>query len=140
MTAKDDPIRRARRQLKSATLPRLMRFRFTDMKPGRVTVRMPIRGDILQYRGDVHGGAICAVIDTAATFATNTMLPADRDSVTIELKTNFLKPARGRYLDATAEIVHHGRTTSITKVEVRRSDGVLCAYATVTNLIFAAPE
>jgi acyl-coenzyme A thioesterase PaaI-like protein len=34
--------------------------------------------------------------------------------------------------------LHHGRTTSITRIEVRGPDGALCAFATATNLLYTA--
>ena len=118
-----DPIKRARMQIKKANFPQHLKLRFTHLEPGKVTIRMPNKPELKQYRGVTHGGAICALLDTAATFATNTLIAESQDSVTVELKTNFMKGGKGRHLDATAEVIHHGRTTSITKVEVRRPDG-----------------
>lgn len=135
--AKFDPIKRARLQLKRARFPGLLKLRFRSLEPGKVTIRMPNGSELKQYRGVTHGGAICSLLDTAATFATNTLVAENQDSVTVELKTNFLKGGEGRYLEATAEVIHHGRTSSVSKVEVRRPDGTLCAYATVTNFIYS---
>jgi len=134
-----DPIKRARRQIKQANFPQHLGLKFTQLEPGKVTIRMPNKSELKQYRGVTHGGAICSLLDTAATFATNTLIAENQDSVTVELKTNFIKAGVGRYLEATAEVIHHGRTSSISTVEVRRPDGKLCAYATVTNFIYS-PE
>jgi uncharacterized protein (TIGR00369 family) len=128
---------RVRRQIKSARFPKLLGLKLTALEKGRATVRMPNRPDFHQYRGAVHGGALCALLDTAATMASNTRITEAQDTVTIELKVNFLAAGKGRYLEAAAEVLHHGRTTSITKVEIRDAAGRLCAYATVTNLVYA---
>ena len=133
-----DPLLRARKQLKAASFPQLLGLKFVELAPGRAVIRMPNRTLFRQYRGQTHGGAIAALIDTAATFATNSMIDKDHDSVTVELKVNFIKAGTGRCLEAKAEILHHGRTTSITRIEVRNPDGVLCAFATATNLLYAS--
>jgi uncharacterized protein (TIGR00369 family) len=133
---KFDALARVRTQLKGAPFPRRLGLSLRSLERGKVVLRMPNRKEFAQYRGDTHGGALSALLDTAATFATNSLLAEDQDSVTIELKVNFIKPGAGRHLDAEAVVLHHGRTTSITKVEVRRADGALCAYATATNLVF----
>lgn len=135
-----DALARVRSQLKGAAFPQFLGIRIRRLEKGRVDLRMPNRREFAQYRGVTHGGALSTLLDTAATFATNSLLSDEQDSVTIELKVNFLKPGTGRHLDASAEVIHHGRTTSITKVEVRRADGVLCAYATVTNLVYRRGE
>lgn len=129
-------LARVRRQISTARFPRLLGLKLTRLSRGKVEVRMPNRTDFRQYRGATHGGALCALLDTAATMASNTLISAAQDTVTIELKVNFLAAGSGRYLDAKAEVLHHGRTTSITTVEIRREDGRRCAYATVTNLIY----
>jgi uncharacterized protein (TIGR00369 family) len=133
-----DPLFRARKQLKAAPFPRQLGLKFIELVPGRAVIRMPNRSQFRQYRGQTHGGAIAALIDTAATFATNSLIDASRDSVTIELKVNFIKSGTGRYLEARAEILHHGRTTSITRIEVRAPNGALCAFATATNLLYTS--
>jgi uncharacterized protein (TIGR00369 family) len=140
MSSDHDPLGWSQHQLRVSPFPKLLGLRFTHLEPGRVTIRMPNRKDFRQYRGLTHGGAISALLDTAATFATNTLLEENQDTVTVELKVNFLRTGRGRYLEATAEALHHGRTTSITKIEVRRPDGVVCAYGTATNKIVSADD
>jgi len=129
-------LARVRRQISTARFPQLLGLKLTRLARGKVEVRMPNRAAFRQYRGATHGGALCALLDTAATMASNTLIAADQDTVTIELKVNFLAAGAGRRLDAKAEVLHHGQSTSITKVEIRRDDGKLCAYATVTNLIY----
>jgi len=135
--AESAAMARVRRQIHEAKFPRLLGLKLKKLARGKVVVRMPNRTDFRQYRGATHGGALAALLDTAATMASNTMIRTDQDTVTIELKVNFLAAGAGRYLDAAAQVLHHGRTTSITTVEIRRADGRLCAYATVTNLIYS---
>ena len=109
--ARFDPLRRARRQLSAAPFNRALKLRFTRLERGLAVVRMPLGPALQQYQGIVHGGAVASLADTAATFATNSLLGPEEDSITIELKLNYLKPGVGRHLEATGEVLHHGRKT-----------------------------
>ena len=133
---KKEAVSRVKRQIKRAPFPALLGLKLRTVAPGRVVIRMPNRAQFRQYRGATHGGALASLIDTAATFASNTLIGEEQDSVTIEMKVNFLAAGTGRHLEAHAKVLHHGRTTSVSTVEVLRADGVRCAYATVTNLVY----
>lgn len=136
MKLKQEVVARVKRQIRKAPFPAHLGLKLQTVAPGRVVIRMPNRAEFRQYRGVTHGGALASLIDTAATFATNTLIGEDQDSVTIELKVNYLAAGTGRHLEAVANVLHHGRTTSVSTVDVLRADGVRCAYATVTNLVY----
>jgi uncharacterized protein (TIGR00369 family) len=83
----------------------------------------------------VHGGAISTLIDTAATAAA---WAADFAEVptrwgTASLTVNFLRPAQGSDLVASAKVTRRGRTLTYCHVDVSDGDGVvaegLVAYA-----------
>ena len=65
---------------------------------GRAEIRIPIRDDLTQHYGFVHGGVIGAAADTALTFAGGTVLGGS--VVTAGFTINFLRPARGDFLVA----------------------------------------
>ena len=61
----------------------------------------------------------------------------DRDKPnTMEIKINYLKPALGKYLLASASIKRQGRTTSFVTIELHDEDK-LVAYATGTYAIIS---
>ena len=68
---------------------------FQEIEEGRVVGRMPLKPEQRQYSGVVHGGVLAAFADTVAGFAAYTMTPTDRDVLTAELKTSFLRAAWG---------------------------------------------
>ena len=97
---------------------------------GRAEIRIPIRDDLTQHYGFVHGGVIGAAADTALTFAGGTVLGGS--VVTAGFTINFLRPAKGDFLVARAMVVHRGRTQAVCRCDVFVSeDGVerLCAAA-----------
>lgn len=133
---KKEIVTRIKHQLKRAPFPAHLGLTMRSIGDGKIVLRMPNRAEFRQYRGVTHGGALASLIDTAATFATNTLITDDQDSVTIELKVNYLAAGTGRYLEAEANVLHHGRSTSVSTVEVKRADGKRCAFATITNMIY----
>ena len=97
---------------------------------GNVELKIPIRDDLKQHYGFVHGGVIGSAADTALTFAGGTVLGGA--VVTSGFTINFLRPARGDFLIARATVVHGGRTQAVCRCDVFVSeDGVerLCATA-----------
>jgi uncharacterized protein (TIGR00369 family) len=86
--------------------------------PGRVELDLPYRADLCQQNGFVHAGAITAVADSACGYAAASLMPADRDVLTVEFKVNLLSPARGDRFRAVGEVVRAGRTLTVCSAEV----------------------
>lgn len=114
-----------------------------SVEPGLVALRMPRKPDLLQFNGFFHGGAVTGLADHAAGAAATTALPPGRIAVTANLQVNFLKPADGSSITATARAISVGSTLIVVSVEVtteREASSVVCAIATVTlRSVDAAP-
>ena len=54
----------------------------------------------------------------------------------MEIKINYLKPALGKYLLASASVKRQGRTTSFVTIELH-DENALLAYATATYAIIS---
>ena len=82
----------------------------------------------------VHGGAISALIDTAATAAawSGADLAANPRGTTIALSVNFIAAARGQDITAEARVIQRGRTITVCEVSVDGSDGKRVANALIT--------
>ena len=85
---------------------------------GSVAVRVPAKDFLLRTSGIFHGGVIAAVADTAAGYAAVSCEPVDASFLTVEFKINFLKKARGDWLEAKATIIKNGRTLTVVSVDV----------------------
>jgi uncharacterized protein (TIGR00369 family) len=110
-------------------------------EPGRVHLGISRRDDLVQFKGNFHGGVISGLADLAAGGAVTTTLPPGRAVVTISLHVNFLAPAKGERLVAKGSVVKAGGTVGVASVEVVTLDGGqehLCATATVTFRTVAA--
>jgi uncharacterized protein (TIGR00369 family) len=92
---------------------------------GGAEIRMPLQSWFGQEGGVVHGGIITAIADTAAVYSILSDLDGSSRSMTsIDLKINFLRPARleGEVLVATSRLIKKGRTVAVSAVEVRQGE------------------
>jgi acyl-CoA thioesterase len=104
---------------------RALGMHIEDVGPGRATVSMTVREDMLNGHDICHGGFIFTLADSAFAFACNTY---DRVTVAQAVKIDFLRPAqKGELLRAEVREIHRGGRSGVYDVEVRRADGKLVA-------------
>jgi uncharacterized protein (TIGR00369 family) len=97
---------------------RLIGAQMTAVEPGRVTIELPVRDDLGQQHGFVHGGVVGMIADSAGGYAAFTLMPADTSVLTVEYKINMLAPAQGERLIARGEVIKPGRSLSIARADV----------------------
>ncbi len=78
----------------------------------------------------VHGGACMALLDVTLAAAGRSMAK-EMGTITIELKTSFLQPARGKLI-ARGSLIHRTGTMAFAQGTVFDSEGRACAHATGT--------
>jgi uncharacterized protein (TIGR00369 family) len=88
------------------------------VEPGRVDIELPVRDDLGQQHGFVHGGIVGMIADSAGGYAAFTLMPADASVLTVEYKLNMLAPAEGERLVARGEVVKPGRTLAVVRADV----------------------
>ncbi|HEY8173154.1 MAG TPA: PaaI family thioesterase [Dehalococcoidia bacterium] len=101
--------------------------------PGWARMRLDLRPDVMNPFGAVHGGAVCALIDSAAGSAIAASMPGDdRIRGTIDMQVHFLERARGTALIAEGRVVRTGRAVAVATVDVRDDAQALVAMGTAT--------
>ncbi len=75
-----------------------------------------------------HGGVVMALLDVAMARAGRTMERHATGTVTVEMKTSFFAPARGR-LRALGRVLHRSITMAYCEAELLDGDGKLVAKA-----------
>lgn len=114
-----------------------MDFIVEEIAPDTCTLRLPIREEITNAGGIVHGGATASLVDTtavAAAWATERATP-EAHGATVGFTINYLAPGRDSDLIAQASIVHRGGTLSVIDVIVLDGQGAKIAKAQVTYKI-----
>ncbi len=93
----------------------------------KVLLRMPMRPEMERApgTGQWHGGPIASLIDVAGDFALVMLLGGGVP--TINFRTDYLRPAIGNSLAATAWVRRAGRTVGVVDIDVHDEEGRLVA-------------
>jgi uncharacterized protein (TIGR00369 family) len=120
-------------QINDAPFVRHIGMRITDLAWGRAMFEMTAAEFRLQPFGVVHGGNIATLIDTATFWACFLSIDSDEDGLTsVDLKLNYLAPARVEALRCTGKLIRTGKTISYAEAEVITADNRLIAHGTST--------
>lgn len=84
--------------------------------------------------GTVQGGILAALADAAMGWAYMTTLGEGESYTTLEMKVNFLRPARSGLLTARARVLSAGRTIGLVECAVLGDGDKLVAHAVSTCL------
>jgi len=117
----------------------LLGMTVTHLSPDRVVAELPVREDLGNRFGILHGGAIMAFADNLGGTATVANLPEGARTTTIESKSNFFAAIPvGDTARAECTPLHRGRTTMVWQTRITRNDGKLAALVTQTQLVIPA--
>jgi uncharacterized protein (TIGR00369 family) len=106
-----------------------------------VTARVPVREQLLQPVGLVHGGVHAAIAEALASLGTNVgVVPDGKIGLGQSNNSSFLRPIREGTIHAVARRRHRGRTTWIWDVELTDDAGRLCAMSRVTIAVRDLPS
>ena len=125
-------------RLKSEPLPfaSLLGIDLVSVGSERVVAHMTVREDLCTKPATLHGGAIMAFADTLGAIGTIANLDEGASTVTIESKTNFLRPAPlGARIVGESTPVHRGQRLMVWQTRTTTEDGRLVALTTQTQLI-----
>ena len=115
--------------------------KFTHVSPDKVVVELPVREELGNRNGVLHGGAVMAFADHLGGTAAFLNLPPGASTTTVESKTNFFAAvAIGDTVRAECTPLHRGRTTMVFQTRITRGDGRLAALVTQTQLVMPKAE
>jgi uncharacterized protein (TIGR00369 family) len=109
-------------------------MRLLSIEPEEASVELPYRESLATAGDIVHGGAIMALLDTAAALAAWSAHDPARGVRwgTVNVSVSFLASAQGRDLTARARVTRRGRSICFCRVEVADSDSAPVAEALVS--------
>jgi uncharacterized protein (TIGR00369 family) len=136
----EDMLTWGRQILASQPFSILLGAELLAFREGSVELKVPLRADLKQQHGFVHGGVISYAADNALTYAGGSVLGPS--VVTSEFKINYVRPAMGDYIVARATVVHTGKNQAVCRCDVYVSnsgDESLCATAQGTIARLSQP-
>lgn len=108
--------------------------RLTAVEPGHCVVDLPVREELTQQHGFVHGGVLASLADTIAGYAAFSLMPADSAPLTVEYKLNILRPGGGAMVRGKGTVIKPGRTLTIVRSEVFNVDDTGAETLSVTSI------
>ena len=120
----------------------LFGLELTAVEPGGVTFTMPVTDWLLFPQGVVSGATLGILVDAPLGCAVQTALPPATPFTTAEISFKFLRtvvPGSGP-LTAKARLIHAGKTTGVSLVEVTDHAGRLVAVASTRCAILPRVE
>ncbi|MBN1196069.1 MAG: PaaI family thioesterase [Candidatus Aminicenantes bacterium] len=106
-----------------------------DARKGWSRMEMAVKPELINVFGQVHGGAIFSLVDTAMGAALAGLLDAGEGMTTVEAKINYIRPITEKTVIVEAEVLHRGRRTAVLEARVTDDCGLAAARALGTYLI-----
>jgi uncharacterized protein (TIGR00369 family) len=105
-------------------------FELVMFEDGQSEIAYEAKPEHLNSFSVTHGGACMTLLDVTMAAAARSV-DKNMGVVTIEMKTTFMQPARGK-LAGRGRLMHRTATMAFTEATIFDSDGRACAHATGT--------
>lgn len=105
------------------TMMQTLGAEMTEIGAGRTVIVAPILPTVLQQQGAGHAGLAFSIGDSAAGFAALTLMPAEAEVMTVEMKLNLMSPALGDRLVAEGRVIRPGRRIMVVAADVWAEKG-----------------
>ena len=105
-------------------------FDLTRFEGGESSIVYAPKPEHLNSFGVTHGGAVMTLMDVTMATAARSVQP-DMGVVTIEMKTSFMRAAKGP-LVAKGKLIHRTATMAFTEASIFDAEGKICSHATGT--------
>lgn len=107
-----------------------------DDDPRHARVRVPMRDDLRQPVGLLHGGVMSTLVESVCSRATAlAVLGGGMAAMGQSISLSFIRPITDGHAEVHAVARHRGRTTWVWDAEVKDADNRLCALAQMTMAI-----
>jgi uncharacterized protein (TIGR00369 family) len=120
-------------------LATLLDIRPTRCWNGEAELIIPIRPEITQNYGTVHGGVVGIAADDACCWAAASVVG---DVVTANYSVHFLAPARGETLRGVGKVVRVGKRTATARAEIYAdsADASVLVATALASIAILAPD
>jgi 1,4-dihydroxy-2-naphthoyl-CoA hydrolase len=109
--------------------------------PDDARARVPIRDDLRQPVGLMHGGVMSTLIESACSRATALAVMGDgMAAMGQSIGVSFIRPITAGHAEVKAQARHRGRTTWVWDAEVVDAEERLCALAQMTIAVRPLPK
>jgi len=111
-----------------------------DDDPDHARAQVPVRDELRQPMGLMHGGVMSTLIESVCSRATAlAVLGEDMAAMGQSISVSFMRPITEGHAEVKAHARHRGRTTWVWEAEVVDAEERLCAMAQMTIAVRPIP-
>ena len=128
-------------QVKPQHFDELIGTQWLSDDPDDARVRLPIRDDLRQPFGLMHGGVMSTLVESICSRATAGAVWDDgMAAMGQSIEVSFIRPVTAGAIEVRAQARHRGRTTWLWQAEVLNDEGKTCAIAKMTIAVRPRPS
>jgi len=111
----------------------LIGIEWIDGDPDLARARIPIRDELRQPFGLMHGGVLSSLVESICSYATaGAVYDQGMAAMGQSINVTFTRPITEGFAEVHARARHRGRTTWVWECEVRDSEDRVCALSQMT--------
>lgn len=115
------------------TLIHSLGMELIEIGKGKVVATMPVDERTRQPFGYLHGGASVALAETVASVGAGALINSETEiCFGLEINANHIRSKRDGIVTATAEIVHHGKSTQVWEIRIKDEEEQLICLSRCT--------
>jgi 1,4-dihydroxy-2-naphthoyl-CoA hydrolase len=128
-------------QVKPQHFDELIGTEWLSDDPDEARVRLPLRDELRQPFGLMHGGVLSTLVESVCSRATAGAVWEDgMAAMGQSIDVSFIRPVTSGAVEVRAKARHRGRTTWIWECEVLNDAGKLCALSRMTIAVRPRPQ
>ncbi len=131
----DERMQKAIKIVNASGFFQLLGMEFFEAEGGKSRMRMTVGEKHLNPMGIAHGGVYCAALDAAIWFACFSSLEPGKNMTSVEMKVNYLVPARPGEIFAEGCAIYRGKSILVGEASVVDATGLMFAKAVGTCMV-----
>jgi acyl-CoA thioesterase len=121
------------------TFIELLGLEITGRQDDGVTIECPVRPDLMNGMGVLHGGVTATVADAAMGIGLSHVLGKDRAITTVEMKINYMHPVVSGKVVARSYVLRIGTTLSTGRVDLFDGEETPVGVVLLTYMLLSKP-
>lgn len=120
-------------------LPTYLGIELLRFGPGKLWARAELSPQIVTPSGNVHGGALAAIVDHVTGVVVYPLMPEGCWGATTELKLNYIAPVQAGTVEAEATVLAMTRRSAVVRGELRYRERLVCAAQGTITVVAPPP-
>jgi uncharacterized protein (TIGR00369 family) len=116
-------------------LPQYVGVRLVRFEAGQLWCEADLREELVTPSGNVHGGAVAAIMDHITGAVIYPLIPQGYWGATTELKLNYIAPVPAGKLEAQATVLAMTNRSAVVRGEAHAGGRLVCAVQGTISIV-----